>query len=992
MSRTRRSYRERILARPGIRVVCSTLLSTLWSLGGCGSPTDGPPGVSRVVVTSPVTRLVIGDTARLVARLEDASGNVLTGRAVAWSTSNATLASVSTVGLVSGRAAGPVTITATSEGRTGTASLTVVDPCVETSPIAIGETVSGALASTDCRFPDGSYADRWLLMVTATSGVEIGLESTAFDAFLAVTTLDGTIIALDDDGGGNQNALAEVILAPGSYVVWANSFGPGETGPYTLSMTSTVVAGCSTVGTIAMGETVTGALTTTDCLLYDDTYADGWTFTVAGTTAIIAELASTEFDAFVIITDAQGNRLGFHDDIVLGVVTDSRLRLTLDAGTYRVWANSFAAGETGSYSLSLRVDSCQNAPRLDVGGTATGSLTSDDCRLSDGSYADRWALTLSSATTVRLDLASDAFDAYLFVTDAANNVIAGDDDSGAGENAQIEVALPAGSYIVWANSYAPGQTGAYTLAAASVTGAALNLRIDGTYVTQSIQRFNGTVPLVKNRSAYVRVFGRANIANAATPAVRVRIYNSGTLRETLTIPAAASSVPTLLGEGIRDYSWNVVVDGSHVQPGLGIAAEIDPNGAIPESDETDNSYPADGTPRTVDVREISRFDLTVVPIHQSANGLVGDVNPGNPGSLADFTRRVFPLDSVDVVARAPYTTTLPALQSDDANGSWPRLLAELDALRVAEGSTRTYYGVVKVAYARGVAGIGYVGRPTAFGWDFPATASPFMAHELGHTFGRFHSPCGGAGGVDPNYPYPDAAIGWFGYDRASGTIIPRTAPDLMSYCDDQWVSDYTYEGVLSFRAAQSRVSSGTQLAGPVLLVWGTVEPGNVVLEPAFHIVGKPSIPSKPGPWSLVGRDAENQVVFSYRFGLDEIADAKRPTASFAFALPADSAVASRIHSLRLIGPAGEARVGLDAGVRHEPARAALPAVTERVGDRLSVRWDDRAFPLGLVRDTRTGVILSIVRGGRTSMPTRGPGLELLLSDGVRTTRQRLDDQ
>jgi hypothetical protein len=502
------------------------------------------------------------------------------------------------------------------------------------------------------------------------------------------------------------------------------------------------------------------------------------------------------------------------------------------------------------------------------------------------------------------------------------------------------------------------------------------------------------VPLVKNRSAYVRVFGRANATNSATPAVRVRIHNGGTLRETLNIPAAASSVTTLLGEGTREYSWNVAVDGTHIQPGLGITAEIDPDGAIPESDETDNGYPETGTPRTVDVREVSQLDLMVVPIHQSANGLVGDVNAGNGGTYADFSRRVFPLDSVDVVVRTPYTTTLPALQSDDANGSWRRLLAELDALRVAEASTRTYYGVVKVPYTRGVAGIGYIGRPTAFGWDFPATASRYAAHELGHTFGRLHAPCGGVQSfLDLDYPYADAAIGWFGYDRASGAIIPRTAPDLMSYCDNEWVSDYTYEAVLSFRAAQSRVSSGTQLAGPVLLVWGMVEPGRIVLEPAFHIVAKPSIPSKPGPWSLVARDAEDQVIFSYRFDVDEIADAKRPSASFAFALPADSAVISRIHSLRLVGPAGEARVGLDPGVRREAAgKTATPAATRRAGDRLSVTWDDRAFPLGLVRDVRTGDILSIVRGGRTSVATRGPGLELLLSDGVRTTRQRLDDK
>jgi hypothetical protein len=1076
VNRRRHSYRVGIAMRPRISLLCTSVAGALWIVAGCGSPTDAPPAVSTVLVTSPVTQLVIGETTQLFARLQDAGGNVLTGRSIAWTSSNTTLASVSAGGLVSGRAGGPVTITATSEGHSGSASLTIVpavasvtvnpprhtmpvgstvqltaiprdasgsplagriaswsssnqtvasvsatgvvtahadgppatitatvegrsgssvisigNPCGQGLPIAPGQSVTGELAPGDCMFSDGSYADPWLLTVASATGVEIDLESTAFNAFLAVTRLDGTLLALDNDGGEDFNARVEVALAPGSYVVWANSLSGGETGAYALSLTSTAVSGCGPVGTIAMGDTVTGSLATSDCLLYDGTYADGWEFTVGNSTGVVAELASNDFDAFVIITDAQGNRLAFDDDS--GPLTNSQLRTTLPAGTYRVWANSFYAGETGSYTLSLRADACRSTPILNVGDAVTGSLASDDCRLTDGSYADRWAFTLGSATTVRLDLASDAFDPYLVLTDTANNVVASDDDSGPGSSSRIEAALPAGSYLVWANTYAAGQTGAYSLAAASVPATALNLRIDGLYLTQSIQRFAGTVPLVKNRPAYLRVFGRASIANTATPPVRVRVYNGTTLRQTLTLPATSSSVTTLISEGTREYSWNVLIDGSHVQPGLAISAEIDPDGAIPEADETDNGYPSVGALRNIDVRDVPRFDLTLVPVRQSTNGLVGRVDAGNKEEFVDYTRRVFPLDSLDVVVRPQYTTTLPALQAGDDNGSWSSLLAELNALRVMEGGTRTYYGVVRVSYNSGLAGLGYIGRATALGWDYPGSAARILAHELGHTFGRFHSPCGGAGGPDPNYPYANGAIGLFGYDRATGTIIPRTAPDLMSYCNNEWVSDYTYEGILAFRTPASPATSGMQAARPVLVVWGTVEDGKVVLEPAFHIVTRPSTPGKAGPWSLVARDAEDQVLFSYRFDVDAVPDAKRPSASFAFALPADSAVASRIHSLTVVGPAGESRVGLAPGVRREAAdRPTSPAVAQRVGDRLTLTWDRGAFPLGLVRDTRTGRVLSIVRGGRMSMPSPSAEVELLLSDGVRTTRQRVDDK
>jgi uncharacterized protein YjdB len=61
----------------------------------------------------------------LTATPLDASGNPLTGRTVTWSSSNAALAIVNNSGLVTGLAAGSVTITATSEGQGGSSSITV---------------------------------------------------------------------------------------------------------------------------------------------------------------------------------------------------------------------------------------------------------------------------------------------------------------------------------------------------------------------------------------------------------------------------------------------------------------------------------------------------------------------------------------------------------------------------------------------------------------------------------------------------------------------------------------------------------------------------------------------------------------------------------------------------------------------------------------------------------------------------------------------------
>jgi hypothetical protein len=84
-----------------------------------------PPPVATVAVTPAITSVLKSATQQLTATLKDASGNVLTGRTVAWSSSNIGVASVSASGLVTGVAAGVVTVTATSEGKSGTSAVTI---------------------------------------------------------------------------------------------------------------------------------------------------------------------------------------------------------------------------------------------------------------------------------------------------------------------------------------------------------------------------------------------------------------------------------------------------------------------------------------------------------------------------------------------------------------------------------------------------------------------------------------------------------------------------------------------------------------------------------------------------------------------------------------------------------------------------------------------------------------------------------------------------
>src|SRR3989442_1035738 len=72
-----------------------------------------------------------GATPQFTATLKDSAGNVLTGRTITWASSAGAVATVNGSGLVSGVAAGVATITATSEGQSGSAAVTVT-----TAPVA----------------------------------------------------------------------------------------------------------------------------------------------------------------------------------------------------------------------------------------------------------------------------------------------------------------------------------------------------------------------------------------------------------------------------------------------------------------------------------------------------------------------------------------------------------------------------------------------------------------------------------------------------------------------------------------------------------------------------------------------------------------------------------------------------------------------------------------------------------------------------------------
>src|SRR3989454_154907 len=114
-----------------------TVTATSEGKSGTSAVTVIPIPVASVAVTPNPASVQIGATVQLTATPQDAAGNPLTGRTVTWQTSDGTIATVDATGLVTGKAlGGPVTITATSEGKAGTAAITVTPIPVATVAVA----------------------------------------------------------------------------------------------------------------------------------------------------------------------------------------------------------------------------------------------------------------------------------------------------------------------------------------------------------------------------------------------------------------------------------------------------------------------------------------------------------------------------------------------------------------------------------------------------------------------------------------------------------------------------------------------------------------------------------------------------------------------------------------------------------------------------------------------------------------------------------------
>jgi uncharacterized protein YjdB len=168
--------------------------------------------VAAIGIEPETSATTVGRNLTLVAKLRDARGAALTGRPVTWSTSDSSVLSVAANGQVTGRSPGTAVVTASVEGRSQRATITVTAPPVAAVTVS---SLSGPLK------PGGTAQ----LVVTARDADGQGLANrkaiwATSDAKVA-TVLDGLVTAHESGTAtitatieGRQGTVVVTVVSP----------------------------------------------------------------------------------------------------------------------------------------------------------------------------------------------------------------------------------------------------------------------------------------------------------------------------------------------------------------------------------------------------------------------------------------------------------------------------------------------------------------------------------------------------------------------------------------------------------------------------------------------------------------------------------------------------------------------------------------------------------------------------------------------------------
>ncbi|MFO7892565.1 MAG: PPC domain-containing protein [Longimicrobiales bacterium] len=374
--------------------------------------------------------------------------------------------------------------------------------------VEVGAAVTGTLSS-EHRYRSRP-AERWTL--DAREGQQLAIEQTsdALDSYLYLQGPGFEQPAYSDDVDGTLDSrICVTIPEDGRYDIVSAGFGSGDVGPYRLAVTAdpdgeicgdflvSLRSGFARIPlegpALEPGVEIGGSLdaATDERHPVDGSLIDVYALEAEAGESLVVDLISDQFDAYMylvgpglsepIIDDDGGGRCNARIDLVAPT-----------SGTYRVVVNSLSDAGAGYYTLRVSTEpgpqaegSCTGSlgttpisaagsadidhirpegRTLPMGAEVTGGLTTADAVTADGKYAQAWALDVTAGETVVVEVVSDDFDTYLYLTGPGLDGALVDDDGAAGTNSRITFTPDAaGTYRVVVSTFSGEATGAFQL-------------------------------------------------------------------------------------------------------------------------------------------------------------------------------------------------------------------------------------------------------------------------------------------------------------------------------------------------------------------------------------------------------------------------------------------------------------------------------------------------------------------------------------------------
>jgi hypothetical protein len=470
-----------------------------------------------------------------------------------------------------------------------------------------------------------------------------------------------------------------------------------------------------------------------------------------------------------------------------------------------------------------------------------------------------------------------------------------------------------------------------------------SFRMLGLEVSQAVQSASNSVPLIaatptSSKRTFVRVYLSVDGVSQAT-GVSGRLTAS---RPDGLLPGGPATIPSLNTITVHEGATQATFDHARGSLANSLNFELPPEwlgpgelhlqldhleieGQVSTLPCVDCDNPGGGLPGQLGPAVVRfhtappvRVQLVGVP-YMSGTTLVSP-RQKDFDMLASWLRRAYPSADIEVTQTSLATRASRPASCDDVND----LLRPLSTMAV-DPRTR-FYGLIPDdgGFVGGCSEIGgRVGSgpsgdvfPEDDPWDLDGSyADAYGGHEIAHMYGRRHPGfCANQAQADPSYPYPGGLLGtpiadFQGLDAGDATFsLPLALDDwrgnwhdVMTYCHNQWISDYTYRAIFrqlcvedetncpdhqTLFAARAVPAAGAPLGarGLAVSVEGSIRlsTGKVTLDPFWTRRGLVLTPDDPeGGYAVELRGLGGKLLAFHRFQPLEVSDPPSPAAATA---------------------------------------------------------------------------------------------------------------